>query len=176
LEKADGEVRGVLGSGEASLEADVAGDISVRPWETDQEAHVEGMPWEVVAEVEGLGRHIEAHIAEAMAEIETRLEESLGRIDSEQIHLQVERAREQALRTAGRAAERARQTAEREAERARLRAERAERRWQRASGQRPRSKRAPVTDEERMRVLRMVETGKLSPEQAADLLAALEGR
>jgi hypothetical protein len=111
-----------------------------------------------------------------MVEMETRLEESLGRIDSEQIHLQVERAREQALRTAGRAAERARQTAEREAERARLRAERAERRWQRASGRRPRPKREPVTDEERMRVLRMVEEGRLSPEQAADLLAALEGR
>jgi hypothetical protein len=27
-----------------------------------------------------------------------------------------------------------------------------------------------------MRVLRMVEDGKLTPEQAADLLAALEGR
>ena len=176
LEKTDEEVRGVLGSGEASLEADVAGDISVRPWETDQEAQVEGMPWELVAEVEGLGRQIETHIASAMAEMETRLEESLGRIDSEQIHLQVERAREQALRTAGRAAERARQTAEREAERARLRAEQAERRWQRASGQRPRPKREPVTDDERMRVLRMVEEGRLSPEQAADLLAALEGR
>ena len=88
----------------------------------------------------------------------------------------MERAREQALRTAGRAAERARQTAGREAERARLRAERAERRWQRASGRRPRPKRESVTDEERMRVLRMVEEGKLSPEQAADLLAALEGR
>jgi hypothetical protein len=176
LEKMDEKVRGVLGAGEASLEADVAGNISVRPWEADQEAYVEGMPWELVAEVEGLGRQIETHIAEAMAEMETRLEESLGRIDSEQIHLQVERAREQALRTAERAAERARQTAEREAERARLRAERAERRWQRASGQRPRPKREPVTDEERMRVLRMVEEGRLSPEQAADLLAALEGR
>jgi hypothetical protein len=176
LEKTDGEVRGVLGSGEANLEADVAGNISVRPWETDQGAPMEGMPWELAAEVEGLGRQIETHIAEAMAEMESRLEESLGRIDSEQIQLQVERAREQALRTAGRAAERARQTAEREAERARLRAERAERRWQRASGRRPRPKREPVTDEERMRVLRMVEEGKLAPEQAADLLAALEGR
>jgi len=32
------------------------------------------------------------------------------------------------------------------------------------------------TDEERLRVLRLVEQGKITPDQAADLLAALEGR
>ena len=37
-------------------------------------------------------------------------------------------------------------------------------------------KREPATDEERMRVLRMVEEGKITPEQAAELLAAVEGR
>ena len=86
------------------------------------------------------------------------------------------RAAEQARQETERATERARRQAEREAERARLRTERAERRWQRASGQRPRPKREPATDEERMRVLRLVEEGKVAPEQAADLLAALEGR
>jgi len=33
-----------------------------------------------------------------------------------------------------------------------------------------------MSDEERMRVLRLVEEGKISPDQAADLLAAMEGR
>ena len=74
------------------------------------------------------------------------------------------------------AADKARRAAEREAERARLRAERAERRWQRVSGQKPRPRQEETTDEERMRVLRLVEGGKLTPEQAADLLAALEGQ
>ncbi len=64
----------------------------------------------------------------------------------------------------------------RAAERARLRAERAERRWRRASGRRPRPRREPAVDEERLRVLRLVEQGKITPGQAADLLAALEGR
>jgi dTMP kinase len=115
-------------------------------------------------------------VAEAMTEMEARLAESLGRIDSEEIRLQAEQASERALRAAGRAAEQARRVADREAERARLRAERAERRWRRASGRRPRSRQEPATDEERMRVLRLVEEGRVTPEQAADLLAALEGR
>jgi hypothetical protein len=176
LEEEDGEMRGALGAAEASLEAQVGGNISLRSWGAGEVPQVEGMSFDYMADLEGLGAQIEAHIAAAMAEMEGRLDESLGRIDGEQIRLQMERAKEQALRTAGRAAERARQEAEREAERARLRAERAERRWQRASGRRSRPKREPIADEERMRVLRMVEEGKITPEQAADLLTALEGR
>ncbi len=164
LEGAEGRTEGVLGAGEASLEAQVGGRVSLRPLEPE-----EGLPFDFAADLEGLGAQIEARVAEAMAEMEVRLEEGLGRIDGQEIHRRVQRATE-------RAAERARRAAERQAERARLRAERAERRWRRASGQRPRPEREPATDEERMRVLRLVEEGKVTPEQAADLLAALEGR
>jgi hypothetical protein len=97
--------------------------------------------------------------------MEARLHESMGRIDSAEVRRRVERV-----------AEKARRAAERETERVRLRAERAERRWRRASGRRARPRRTPATDEERMRVLRLVEEGKVTPEQAADLLSALEGR
>jgi hypothetical protein len=172
LEEKDGKLEGVLGAGEASLEAKVNGRISLRPTEDVLE---EGA-FDFVADLEGLGTQIESRITEAMAEMEVRLEESLGRIDSEQIRMQMERAKEHALRKTEHAAEKARRAAEREAERARLRAERAERRWRRASGRKPRPKREPATEEERMRVLRMVEGGKVTPEQAAELLAALEGR
>jgi hypothetical protein len=174
LEEGEGETRGVLGVGEASLEAQVGGRVSLQSLEPEVSA--EGLPLDWVADLEGLGAQIEARVGEAMAEMETRLEESLGHIDSEEIRRQVERATERTLREAGRATERVRRAAEREAERARLRAERAERRWQRASGRRSSPRREPATDEERMRVLRMVEEGKVTPEQAADLLAALEGR
>ncbi len=189
LEEAEEETRGILGTGEASLEAQVGGRVYLRPLEPG-EGLAEGLPLDFVADLEGLGAQIEARVAEAMAEMEVRLAESLGRIDSEEIHRRVERATEQALRAAGRAGERARQEIERatdrarreaerarlRAERARLRAERAERRWQRSSGQRPRPRQEPATDEERLRVLRLVEEGKITTKQAADLLAALEGR
>ncbi len=56
-----------------------------------------------------------------------------------------------------------------------MQAERAERRWQRASGRRPEPTRT-AAEAEILRVLRLVEEGKITPEQAADLIAALEGR
>ena len=142
-------------------EAQVGGHASLRPLEPEYR------PGEELdfSDLEGLGAQIEARVAEAMSVMEAHLHESLGRIDSAEARRRVERV-----------AEKARRSAEREAERARLRAERAERRWRRASGRRARPRRTPATDEERMRVLRLVEAGKVTPEQAADLLSALEGR
>ncbi len=172
-EGAEGEVQGIAGEGEASLEARVGGDVYLRPLEPEEEPEV---TFSFAPGLEGLGVEIEARIAEAMAELEARLEESLGRLDSEAIRRRVERATEQARRAAERAAEQARRAAEREAEQARIRAERAERRWRRASGYRAAPTGGTVSDEERMRVLRLVEAGRITPEQAADLLAALEGR
>lgn len=109
-----------------------------------------------------------------------------------------EKVAEQARRAAEREAEHARRNAEREAERARMRAEHAERRWQRASGyptppepptpptppappMPPTPPEAPAAPthtadelrEERLQVLRMVQEGTLTPEDAAKLLAAL---
>lgn len=173
LERQDGEVSGVLGNGDSSLKAQVRGHVLLEPAEVAG-VGTEGFDW--VADIEGLGAQIEASIAAAMADIEARLAESLGRIDSERIRHHVERATQQALRQTELAMEQARRAAEREAERARLRAEQAERRWQRVSGRTARSRREPPTDEERLLVLRMVEAGKITPEQAAELLAALEGR
>lgn len=174
LERRNGEVSGVLGSGEAFLKAQVRGHVLLEPAGV-AEMGMEGFDW--VADIEGLGAQIEASIAAAMADIEARLAESLGRIDSERIRHHVERATQQALRRTELAMEQARRAAEREAERARLRAEQAERRWQRVSGGRAaHSRREPPTDEERLLVLRLVEAGKVTPEQAAELLAVLEGR
>ncbi len=173
LEEVEGETTGVMGAGEASLEAQVGGHVYLRPLEP------EGVPreeFDFAADLEGLGLVIEARITDAMAEMEARLAESLARVDSEEVRLRITRATERASRAAERAAEKVRRKAEREAERARLRQERAERRWRRASGQRPSPRQPAVTDEERMQVLRLVEEGKVSPKQAADLLAALEGR
>jgi hypothetical protein len=168
LEETEGKATGVLGDGEASLEAQVDGHVSLRPLETE-EMPAERLPFELAADLNGLGAQIEARIAEAMAEMEVHLEESLSRIDDPRLRQRVEREAEQA-------AGKARRRAEQEAERARLRAERAERRWQRVSGRRPRPRSEPATDEERMWILRLVEAGKITPEQAADLLAALEGQ
>ncbi len=173
LERKDGEMSGVLGDGAARLTAEVRGHILLEPAEVVEPG---AERFDFIADIEGLGAQIEASIAAAMADIEARLAESLGRIDSERIRRHVEHATQQALRQTELAMEQARRAAEREAERARLRAEQAERRWQRVSGRVARARREPPTDEERLQVLRLVEAGKITPEQAARLLAALEGR
>ncbi len=189
LGETGGITTGALGGGEALLEVTAGSHVLLVP-ETGEEAE-----WGVwAAGMEDIGAVVEARIAEAMALLEARLDETLRSVDSEEIRRRMERAAERArqaaeryAREAGEAARReaerarreARQEAERarrEAERARIQAERAERRWQRASGRRPEPTRPAAASEEILRVLRLVEEGKLTPEQAADLIAALEGR
>ena len=188
LAEAGGVMTGALGDGETVLEVTAGSHILLVP-EVAEEAE-----WGVWTGVENIGAFVEARVAEAMALLEARLEESLRQVDSEEIRRRVEKATERArqaaeryAREAGEAArreaERARREAEREAERARreaerarMQAERAERRWQRASGRRPEPARTAAAEAEILRVLRLVEEGKLTPEQAAELLAALEGK
>lgn len=143
-----------------------------------------------------IGPMIEARVAEAMAELDVQLQKGLSFLESDRFREHVENAAhkaehaaeriaEKARAMAEREAERARRAAEREAQRSRIRAEQAERRWQRASGHRaapaapeaPAAPAAPAKEdkrEERMQVLRMVEEGKLSPDEAANLLQALQ--
>ncbi len=178
LTEAEGLLTGTLGAGEALLEITAGGHIFLVP-ETAEGAGKE--MW--TAALEEVGVTVEARVAEAMALLEARLEEALRALNGEEIRRQVEgaaeRARQAAERYAREAREAARREAERarrEAERARMQAERAERRWQRTVGRRPEPPRSEAASEEILRVLRLVEEGKITPEQAADLIAALEGR
>lgn len=189
LAGAEGRMTGTLGDGEAILEVTAGSHILLVP---EVAGGAEWGAW--AAGMEEIGAVVEARVAEAMALLEARLEESLRSVDSEEIRRRVEQAAERArqaaeryAREAGEAArreaERARREAEREAERARreaerarMQAERAERRWQRASGRRSEPTRTAAAEAEILRVLRLVEEGKITPEQAADLIAALEGR
>jgi hypothetical protein len=131
-------------------------------------------------DLEDIGPMVEARVGEAMAELQVRLEQGLGQIDGDKLRFKIERAAEKSARAAERAAEEVRRAAEREAQKARMRAERSQRRWERASGRKPRPQPRPqpepVSEEEQLRVLRMVEQGKITPEQAADLLEAMKGR
>jgi hypothetical protein len=177
LERANGETRGVLGDGEASLEAQAGGSITLRGWGTAHGSFGEfEFNMDFLDDLEDIGPMIEARMGEAMAQLEIRLEEGLGQFDGEKLRLKIERAAEKSARVAERAAEEVRRAAEKEAQRARMRAERAQRRWERASGRKRRARPEPVSQEEQLRVLRMVEQGKITPEQAADLLEAMKGR
>jgi len=177
LERANGEMRGVLGDGAASLEAQAGGSITLRGRGAAHEAPGEfEFDMNFLDDLEDIGPMIETRVGEAMAKLEIRLEQGLGQIDGDKLRLKIERAAEKSARAAERAAEEVRRAAEREAQKARMRAERSQRRWERTSGQKSRPRTEPVSEEEQLRVLRMVEQGKITPEQAADLLEAMKGR
>jgi hypothetical protein len=177
LEKTDGKMAGVLGGGEASLEAQAGGSITLRGG-----GAADGPPGEFefnmdfLDDLEGIGPMIEARVGDAMAQLEIQLKQGLGQFDSEKLRIKMERAAEKSARAAERAAEEVRRAAEREAQKARMRAERSQRRWERTSGQKSRPRSEPVSEEEQLRVLRLVEQGKITPKQAADLLSAMKGR
>ncbi|MBN1811801.1 MAG: hypothetical protein JXA14_08195 [Anaerolineae bacterium] len=177
LEETGGEMKGVLGDGAASLEARAGGSITLRGWGTANGAPGEfEFNMDFLDDLENIGPMVEARVGEAMAELQVRLEQGLGQIDSDKLRFKIERAAEKSARAAERAAEEVRRAAEREAQKARMRAERSQRSWERASGQKPRPRPEPASQEEQLRVLRMVEQGKITPEQASDLLEALKGR
>jgi hypothetical protein len=177
LEKVDGAEKGVLGDGAASLEAKAGGSITLRGPGTSSGAPGEfEFDMEFLDNLEGIGPMIEARVGEAMAQMEIQLQQGLGQFDSDKLRVKIERAAEKSARAAERAAEQVRRAAEREAQKARMRAERSQRRWERTSGQKPHPRPEPVSEEEQLRVLHLVEQGKITPEQAADLLAAMKGR
>jgi DUF4097 and DUF4098 domain-containing protein YvlB len=177
LERANGEMRGVLGDGAANLEVEAGGSITLRGQGAAYGAPEEfEFNMDFLDDLEGIGPMIEARVGEAMAELQVRLEQGLGQIDGDKLRFKIERAAEKSARAAEKAAEEVRRAAEREAQKARMRAERSQRRWERASGQKTRARPDPVSEEEQLRVLRLVETGKVTPEQAADLLEAMQGR
>ena len=173
VQEGDGTLSGRVGGGEANLEINAKGDVSLRG-KADSGRFVfnlhidDDLDLELESMAEDIERNIEAH----MALMNAQLDAKLSHIDHDAIRRKAEKA-----------AEKVRRRAEHAAERARLKAERAQRRWQRMSAP-PSAPSAPspgqpaaaaITEEERMRVLRMVQEGKITASEAAQLLEAMEG-
>lgn len=167
-ERSAGRVVGALGDGSAELTLCAGGDLSVTG---RGENWSEGSgQWE--SAMESWGQQFEAQMTDMQRKLEERLA-NIPFVDSQDV---ARRARE--------AAERARRQAERSTERARVRAERAGRRhaqygsgvrWTGAPPQPPRPPAEPISDAERMAILKMVQDKKITADEAARLLAALEG-
>lgn len=192
LELDDKFASGSIGGGEAEITATVGGSATIRSSSVSTSDASEGFNFDfdfdpdTFAFLDDLGPMIESTVSKAMAQMNMHLQDGMKYFDSEEFKIKMEKVSEKAQRAAERVerqaedvADQARRKAQRAAERARMRAQQAERRWERASGQRsapkPEPKPTSVDDkrEERLRVLRMVEDGKISTEEAAKLLAAL---
>jgi hypothetical protein len=160
---------GTLGDGSAELTLQASGDLSVTErsetwgWAGEEQ-------WE--SAMESWSQQFEAQMADMQRKLEERLA-GIPYVNSEKV-----------ARRAQEAAERARRQAQRAAERAQARAERAARkhehrghavRWSWSPPQPSKPPAEPVSDTERMAILKMVADKKITADEASRLLAALEG-
>ncbi len=202
MEVADGKTVIVMGDGAALVEIETKeGDIRLVSQHGDDPFDVlDSLSDSIIPE--DLDEVINARISEHISAIHDRLNRETERIQRE-AERAAERAREQAERMAEIASQRAREQAERMAEKARRQAERNTERMQRSAerGKQknrswdftfswpPKSEKSdkmknkpenmppaePVSDDERMMILKMVEAKQITIEEAERLLSALEG-
>jgi hypothetical protein len=147
----DRSATGTYGDGSAQVTLIANGDLLVLPASS-------GAPFDP----DELSEQVEAMIESAMSQFEMQMS-------------QVQRDLEQRFGKFDKRAEKAAERAARSAERAKRRAERAAGSWGFTVGRPPTPPSEPVTDQERLMILKMVEEGKITADQAAQLLAALEG-
>lgn len=144
---------GTYGDGSAQVTLMANGDLLVLPGKA-------GTPWDA----DQISEQVETMIESAMSQFETQmskvqhdLEQRFGKMDKH-----TEKAAERAARSA---------------ERAKRRAEHAAGSWSFSFGRPPTPPTPPsepVSDQERLLILKMVEEGKIDVDQAAQLLSALE--
>lgn len=193
----------VLGDGDANLILSASGNVSLtsRPpdWEMtdlefelgeDFEGFADSINQQISAQIEAQMEMMDEELQLQLDNISASLEASA--INAEQAERIAERARMASERANKRAQEkirRAQQKMERKLEAARRRAERKARAAERAARDRrrrqeptewvappPKPPSEPVSEEERLMILQLLEQGKVTSEEAEQLLAALEGK
>jgi DUF4097 and DUF4098 domain-containing protein YvlB len=172
LVEQDGALSGRLGDGETVLRMEAKGRIIMKamdtfaePWGDQPEEEID---WEFDLDLTGLGQHISSEINSRLGEWSTRLESGL---DAE-LSADIERRVRDAASRAEKAAERAMRQAEKAAKKARWQAQSG---WSPPAPSRPApTKETRATEEEQLKILRMVESGVITPEEAETLLSALE--
>lgn len=112
------------------------------------------------------GQQISAQVNEQISRFTSQIETKFGPDFTETISRKITRKAEEAAKKAEQAAERARQRAERQAARGA--------RYSRPASSSPSPKRKKASQDEQIKILKMVEEGIISPDEAATLLEALE--
>lgn len=160
--KDDGAFIGTLGDGNVNLTLTAGGRVYLKGTEpTGKGWESFGMP-EMDHDLEDLGERIAAQVSEQMTRMAVEMEARFGDVGQQ-------------------VAEKVMRKAEKAAERAAAQAERAQKRAQRRSDFAPPPPSPPppprrqASTDEQMKILRMVESGAITPEDANMLLEALEG-
>ena len=164
----DGRLIGRIGESKLNLLLAADGRIVLRDAELVDEQWEsfggEEMGFDIGVDFGSIGAQIESEISQQMARLSRELETKFGKDFSD-------RLAEKLSRTAERAAEKMERRAERASERARARSGG----FNFGASAMPTSPRKSVSPEEQLKILKMVETGAISSEEAGMLLEALEG-
>jgi hypothetical protein len=172
--KKDNTVTGHIGDGQTFVALTADGHIILKDlhlvkeeWSGYWTADDLGFDFDFVADLAGLGEQISSqvneHVARVTADLETRFGPEFTRQMAEKIAHKAERAAEKAER----AAEKAKRRAHRSMKQARWHS-------QHAPPPPPTPAKPKATKEEQLKILRMVEKGLITPEEADTLLEALE--
>jgi hypothetical protein len=197
-ERSEGRLSGTLGDGGAEIAVQAGGNIVLGGEGNGVQVHVE-VGDEIARQVEdslravdleAIGRQVSQEMEAAMSRLRVKLESTDWQRFGSQAQQAVERAMERLQRDMDRAADKAARYQERTERAAERQARRWERRagpagpgpaeasvedWQEGESDGP----APATqeasaDEERLSILRMVEQGQITPQEAELLLDALD--
>jgi DUF4097 and DUF4098 domain-containing protein YvlB len=168
-----GYFSGKMGSGDSILILIAEGRIILKE-DSEQNDSWDGyqeFEFDIASDLDGLGVYIAGEINSRLTEWSTRLEKEFGPAFTAKI----EKTAQEASARAEHAAERAVRKAEKAAIKARWHT--SQNHWSPPQPPRPRaqSKAANMSEEEKLKVLRMVEKGIISPDEASTLLEAIEG-
>lgn len=175
-----GSLSGTLGDGQTAVSLTAGGSIVLKDvrlmdekWERDSGEESE---FDFLAELEGLGERIAAQLNERMTGLAAELETRFGPEFSQKMAEKISRKAEQAAAKAEEAAEKIARRVEQAAARAEQTRQqpRPERRPPPPPKAEPEPARASST-EEKLKILKMVENGTITPAEAEMLLRALDG-
>jgi hypothetical protein len=169
----DGTLLGTIGDGKTNVNLQANGRIllkEARLVKAEWEAFVgDGMDFDFTLDLAGLGEEITSKVNEQVSRVTAELETRFGPDFSQRIADKAEKAATQAEK----AAERAVRKFEKHIERAAQRQSRSGRSWKPPTPPAPPQPKKS-TAEEQLKILKMVENGTISPDEAAMLLSALD--
>ena len=162
---------GHIGNGSTFLILEAKGSIILKGVQKDSVSWDEYSEnnYDFETELTGLGMHISGEINNRMTELSQHLERQFG----PEFAAKMEQKAQKAAQKAERAAERAMRKAEKAARKAEWRM--AQRTPPLPPSPKAKSGRSKVSEEEQLKILKMVEKGIISPSEANELLTALDG-
>ncbi len=167
LVEEDGSLTGQIGDGNTAVSLEAVGRIILKEIQTDKEKWAGGdMGFDFDFDLSGLGELINSQVMEHFAQVTADFETKFGPEFSEKIAAKAEQAATKAERAAARAARQMEKSFKRGT------------RFRSPAPPRPPRPSAPpkrkASSEEQLKILKMVEKGVISPDEAGTLLEALE--